>query len=182
MTGDETEEIIERISRAEWEQREIYAQFGVATYFCQVLETQLVNYLALLSRANSGRPMADEEVDELFDRLFGGTFGRNLKAVRDLLGDDWVLADEMAAALKLRNELVHHWMRDRALKQDTSDDRRAMVEELKAAQAQLRSAEKRLTARTKAMWDQAGLPWEWVEREYARLREVAERQDRQSPE
>ena len=87
----------------------------------------------------------------------------------------------MAAALKLRNELVHHWMRDRALKQGTGDDRRAIVEELKAAQAQLRLAEERLTARTKAMWDRAGLPWEWVEREYKRLREVAEREDPEKP-
>jgi hypothetical protein len=112
------DQVLDRMDRGDWEQREVYAKFGLAIYFCQSLESQLVNYLALLGRIRTGDPMTDADVDELFATLFSGTFGRNLKQVRDLLGDEWVLAEELTAALELRNQLVHHWMRDRALEQE----------------------------------------------------------------
>jgi hypothetical protein len=172
---EESAQIIESLPKDDWEQREVYAHFGLAIYFCQVLETQLVNYLALLTRVTTGQSMTEAEVDDLFARLFGGTFGRNLADVRRLVGDDWALADVMANALTLRNDLAHHWMRDRALTQGTSDNRQARIDELKAAQEQLREADEQLTARSKLLWDHAGLQRDWIETEYERLREIADR-------
>jgi hypothetical protein len=131
--ADAVSHVVERISSAGWEQREIYAKFGLAIYFCQCLESQLVNYLALAARANAGVPMTLEEVDSLFERLFSGTLGRNIRELRSMVGDEWMAANELAPALELRNELVHHWLRDRALQQGTSHSRLAMIEELDTA-------------------------------------------------
>jgi hypothetical protein len=86
------DEIRQPLDQHSWEQREIYAQFGVAIYFCQVVETALVNYLLILRRATEQREMTEAEIDELFEDLFGNTLGRNIKAVQRLLGQqggDW---------------------------------------------------------------------------------------------
>jgi hypothetical protein len=69
---------VEEISPSEWEQREVYAKFGLAVYLCQCLETQLVNYVIAL-RAVSGDVVTRQDVDALFAELFGHTLGRNLK-------------------------------------------------------------------------------------------------------
>lgn len=103
-------EIRQPLDRGDWEQREVYAHFGVAIYFCQVVETALVNYLLLLRRGTIAREVTETEIDDLFVELFGNTLGRNIKNVKRILGEhgDWILADQMTDALKLRNELVHH--------------------------------------------------------------------------
>lgn len=171
---DAAPHVVEPISREEWEHREVYAKFGVAIYFCQCLESQLVNYLALLRRIKTGASMTDDEVDELFEELFGSTFGKNLKEVRDLLGDEWALAEELTAALNLRNQLVHHWMRDRALGQGTSRKRHAMVVELNAAIEHLERIDAELVEISRRLRDRAGIPQQLIDEEYERLRRVAD--------
>lgn len=170
-------EIEQPLDRGDWEQREVYAHFGVAIYYCQVVETALVNYLLLLRRTTASEAISEAEIDELFGELFGNTLGRNIRNVKRLLGDagERVLADQMAEILKLRNELVHHWMRTRSLMQGTSRTRLAMIEELEAATSQLQDASRILQERTQALMAKAGVPDEFINGEYQRLRDLAER-------
>ncbi|MEX2105575.1 MAG: hypothetical protein WD810_01625 [Solirubrobacterales bacterium] len=165
------------LDRDEWEQREIYAKFGLAVYFCQVLEAGLVTYLVLLRRATEERPATTEEVDELYAELFGNTLGRNIKNVRRLLGEEgeWILEEQVTAALALRNDLVHQWMRTRVLRQGTSENRLAMIEELETARAVLEDADRVLGERTQVMMAKAGVPEEFVQEELKRLTELGER-------
>ena len=139
------QEIREPLDRADWEQREVYANFGLAIYFCQVLEFQLVSYVALIRRSKAGRQMSEAKSSRLLDRLLGGTFGQNIGEVRDLLGGRSIIESPMAEALKLRNNLVHNWMRERALQQSTSENRLAMIQELKEARRTLQDADRVLT-------------------------------------
>lgn len=112
----------------------------------------------------------------MFVELFGNTLGRNVHNVKRILGEhgDWVLVDQMADALKLRNELVHHWMRTRAMLQGTSENRLAMIDELESATAKLQEAGRAIRERTQAMLakvDSEG----FVQAEYQRLTDLAER-------
>jgi len=170
-------EVRQPLDRGDWEQREVYAHFGVAIYFCQVVETGLVNYLLLLRRATADREMEESEIDDLFEELFGHTLGRNIKNVKRILGEhgEWVLADQMTETLKLRNELVHHWMRTRSLKQGVSETRLEMIEELENATAKLQDASGALQERAQALLNKAGLPNGFIEDEYQRLSALAER-------
>lgn len=170
-------EIRQPLDRSDWEQREVYAHFGLAIYFCQVVESALVNYLLLLRRATTAREITETEIDDLFVELFGNTLGRNIKNVKRILGEqgDWVLADQMADALNLRNELVHHWMRTRAMLQGTSENRLAMIDELKNATTKLQDVDRALGERTQAMLAKVGLPDGFIDGEYQRLTELAER-------
>lgn len=167
------EEIRDPLDRDDWEQREVYANFGLAIYFCQVLEHQLVSYLAL-TRAGKAGQMSQAEMDRLLDRLVGGTFGQNIGEVRDLLGGPWILESPMAEALKLRNNLAHGWMRERALQQGTSENRLAMIQELKEAQRTLQEADSVLTERTLKMLEAIGISRAALEEQYERLVERSE--------
>ena len=174
-SNDQGEELIlEQLPKDDWEQREVYAHFGLAIYLCQCLESGVVNYLALLRANKLGRRLTDAEYDELFERLFGGTLGRNLREVRDLVGDDWELAPELTAILKLRNDLVHHWMRDRALEQGTSAKRRATIAELESVAERLEATDAKLRTRVQHLLAAGGVTDDWVREEYERLRQLAE--------
>lgn len=115
----------------------------------------------------------------MFVELFGNTLGRNINNVKRVLGEhgDWVLADQMAETLKLRNELVHHWMRTRSLMQGASETRQEMIEELEGATAKLQDASGALQVRTQALLANAGLPDGLIEEEYQRLNALAERSE-----
>jgi hypothetical protein len=164
--------VVEELSPGEWEQREVYAKFGVAVYLCQCLESQLVNYVIAL-RGVAGNAITRQEVDVLFGELFGNTLGRNLREAARVLGDDAALSSELAPVLTLRNELVHHWMRERALDQGTSKKRRAMIEELDTAIEQLEVADATLVERTQPLLERLGVSRSIIHTEYERLREVA---------
>jgi hypothetical protein len=170
-------ELNQPLAREDWEQREIYAHFGLAIYFCQVVETGLVNYLLVLRRATAKEKSTVTEIDEVFTLLFGRTFGRNISSVKRILGEhgSWILADQMGEALALRNELVHHWMRKRSLKQGTSENRNAMIDELQEAVAKLEAADHALGERTQLLMTKAGMPEDFVAIEHQRLMDLAGR-------
>jgi hypothetical protein len=170
------DELRDPLDRDNWEQREVYAAFGVAVYFCQVLETGLVNYLGLLMRMKSGAPMSEAEVDDLLGNLLRNTFGQNINKVRQQLGNEgrWILDDEMRETLELRNQLVHRWMRERVILQDNSSNRQAMVAELEAATARLQQADELLVQRTQRLMASAGVSLEEIQAEYERVSRLAE--------
>lgn len=175
-------EIRQPLDRAAWEQREIYAHLGVALYFCQVVEAALVTHLATLQGVTAGRVLTETEVDDLFVELFGHTLGRNIKNVKRVLGEqgEWALADQMAETLKLRNELVHEWMRKRTMLQGTSENRLAMIDELRGAIGKLENAERAIREGTRTMMAKVGVPEGFVEGEHQRLTELAERGEEDS--
>jgi hypothetical protein len=159
----------EEVDRSGWEQRELYARFGVAVYQCQVFETTLVNFVALLRGNARGFGLTDSEHDELFDELFGRTLGRNLNEARRLLGPAAVLLDDTEEVLDLRNDLVHHWLRDRALKQNTSEERLQLIEELKDAERTITAANRKVQVAFRRLWENLGLSWGLIEDEYRTL-------------
>lgn len=160
------EELVQPLDRVTWERREVYASFGAAIYQCQLIETGLVIYLGLLTRMKSGKPMTPDEVDELQAKFFENTFGRNIVQVRKLLGTagKWILDDQMREALELRNQLTHHWMRERVMLLDTSENRLAVIAELEAATTQIEQADQLLTRRTLQLMKAGGVSLEAMSR------------------
>src|SRR5258708_5592428 len=126
----------ERLDRAEWEHREIYARFGLDVYFAQVLEAGGVNFL-LLTRALRGKRGGDFDVDATFQRLFGNVLGQNIKELRDVFGNDWELAEQLRDALEIRNDLVHHYMRTHIMKFGSGEGRGEMLAELESYRERL---------------------------------------------
>jgi hypothetical protein len=166
---DEIDHITETLRRDEREAREIFLKFGEAIYFCQVLEFQLITYAQWIRRFKKGEPLTAKEVEQLQERLIGATFGRNYGEVRELLDDQWNLSQQMKEAVDLRNDLVHHWMRERQNGFDTQDSRLEMIAELEAAARQLQAMADVLIERVRGFLRMAGVDEAQIQAEVDRL-------------
>jgi hypothetical protein len=166
---DQSEHITESLRRDEWEAREVFLKFGEAIYFCQVLEFQLITYAQWIRRFRKGEPLTAEEVEQLQERLISATFGRNYGEVRDLLDGQWNLSQQMKDAVDLRNDLVHHWMRQRQNGFDTHASRLQMIAELEAAARQLQAMADDLLYRIRGFLRVAGVDEAQIQAEVDRL-------------
>src|SRR6266498_4211671 len=70
------------VDAADEETREIYARYGLAMYFAQVVEHAIVNLMVALRLPERGR-LTVADIDELMNQAFGMTFGA-------LRPDPWV--------------------------------------------------------------------------------------------
>jgi hypothetical protein len=78
------------------QRREVYAQFGAAVYFGQVLEHGLVNFVVASQEADSSITTLEER-EELYDELFRLTMGRQLRrAMKEAKLDDQLIEDSAA--------------------------------------------------------------------------------------
>ena len=70
--------------------REVYARFGLAMYFAQVLEHAIVNAITILDLIPNKRYLAldrtdwESQVDSFMDRQFEATMGRMLRTLKSV--------------------------------------------------------------------------------------------------
>ncbi len=155
--------------------KEVYARFGLAVYFAQVLEHGIVNALVILDLVPSRRHLAlcaddwEREVDGFMDRHFQATMGRLMKNLRDTtkVGDD--LEQLLSEALRKRNWLVHDFFRERVSEFMTSQGREQMIAEVDACRDLFQSADMRLGEIVAPLRRKAGLTDELLAMEYERL-------------
>jgi hypothetical protein len=79
------------------------------------------------------------------------------------------LSQQMKDAVDLRNDLVHHWMRQRQDGFDTHESRLAMIAELEAAARQLQAMADVLLVRVRGFLRMAGLDEAQIRAEVDRL-------------
>lgn len=161
--------------------KEVYARFGLAIYFAQVLEHGIINALVILDLIPSRRHLArsaDEwgsEVDAFMDRHFQATMGRMMRNLRDTTQVDDDLEQLLSEALRKRNWLVHDFFRERATEFMSSPGREQMISEVDGCRDLFQSADKRLEATVVPLRRRAGLTDELLAREYERMQKEARR-------
>ncbi|MEB3263528.1 MAG: hypothetical protein VKJ66_04060 [Synechococcus sp.] len=161
--------------------KEVYARFGLAVYFAQVLEHGIVNALVVLYLIPTRRHLArsaDEwagEVDAFMDRHFQAPMGRMMSSLRDVTYVDDDLEQLLNEALRKRNWLVHHFFRERASEFMSSPGREQMISEIDGCRDLFQSADKRLEAIVVPLRRKAGLTDELFAREYERMQKEARR-------
>jgi hypothetical protein len=161
--------------------KEVYARFGLAVYFAQVLEHGIVNALVILDLIPSRRHLArsaDEwasEVDAFMDRHFQASMGRLMTNLRDITQVDDALEQLLGEALRKRNWLVHHFFRERATEFMSSPGREQMISEVDGCRDLFQCADKMLEATVTPLRRKAGLTDELLTREYERMQMEAQR-------
>jgi hypothetical protein len=161
--------------------KEVYARFGLAVYFAQVLEHGIVNALVILDLIPTRRHLArsaDEwgsEVDAFMDRHFQAPMGRMMRNLRDITHVDDDLEQLLNEALRKRNWLVHHFFRERAAEFMSSPGREQMISEVDGCRDLFQTADKRLEAVVVPLRGKAGLTDELFAREYERMQKEARR-------
>jgi hypothetical protein len=152
--------------------REVYAKYGAAMYFAQVLEHGLANFV-IFSRA--GKTLRSEaDADALFQELLSSTMGRQLREV--LVEED--LPEELIArlrnALRIRNFLAHDYFREGSERFLSFSGRNEMLVELEALRAELAATDDELEGITRGIMVAKGITRETIEAELASLRARAE--------
>ena len=137
----------------------MYARFGLAVYFCQALELQLVNHLMAM---RLGLDLDLDEIDDLLRCWFRQEMGKHVRGIKSQAGVSEQTAHILEAALVRRNWLVHHYFRSRADRLGTIDGLRSLVDELKGYSNELQEADAVLSAETQALMDRHGLNAEGV--------------------
>ncbi len=155
--------------------REVYARFGLAVYFAQVLEHGLVNALVILDLIPSRRHLmrSKEEwalaVDSFIDRRFESTMGQLMKALQDVTTVPTDLEGILREALKQRNWLVHSFFRERADEFMSFSGRTQMLLELDTCRACFEEADNRLNEVLRPLRTKVGITDEVIKHEYQRI-------------
>jgi hypothetical protein len=152
--------------------KEVYARFGLAVYFAQVLEHGIVNALVSLDLIPNRRKHArtPEEwsaiVDGFMSRHFEKTMGRMLHELRlvTLVPSD--LEGLLRDALRRRNRLAHGFFRVHAEDFMNSSGRAAMVAEVNECRAVFEAADNRLDEIVAPLRRSAGITDEDIAREF----------------
>lgn len=151
--------------------KEVYARFGLAIYWAQVLEYGLVNALVILDLIPSRRHLVGSRdkweitVDAFMDQHFEETMGRLMKNLRAVSAVPSGLEDLLRDALKRRNWLAHGFFRDRATEFLNPAGRDQMLREVDDCRACFKTADDRLDEVVNPLRKKAGITDEMLERE-----------------
>ena len=162
----------EEQNRESDEIKEVYAKFGLAMYFAQVLEHGIVNALVSLDLIPNRRkhaPTPEEwsaTVDSFMSRHFEKTMGRMLRELRSVTLVPSDLEDLLRDALRRRNRLAHDFFREHAEDLITSSGRSAMLAGVDECRAVFEAADRRLDEVVAPMRRAVGLTDEVIAREF----------------
>ena len=152
-----------------FEEKEVYAFFGLASYSAQCLEKALVNlaFTYSLSDKNIATP---EEWDNLFKDINKKTFGRLLGLVKkELSTSDKVLAD-LQNALDKRNWLAHDYFFDTISLFHSETGREQMISELSEMIGLFNKWDQFIEGVYLHIWQQHGLTEDMISKEIEKLK------------
>lgn len=119
--------------------RDVFAHFGLTAYLAQVLEEAMI--VLLKARRLPSRPeVTRREIDELDRWARGRTMGQLKRRLHDELAVDEDASELLAAALTVRNRLMHGYFADRAAKFCVEAGCLEMVAELEGMQDTMQGA------------------------------------------
>lgn len=122
----------EDIDPSDHHTREMYARYGLAMYFAQVVEAGIKNALVMAELADA-RFATIEDFDAASATNFKTVLGRLIEKFKPFLAADKPLVDDLQLVLMTRNELAHHFFWDHAPDAMTWDGRERMMRECDAA-------------------------------------------------
>lgn len=165
-----------------YQRREVFAHYGAAMFFAQVLEQGLVNALTFAQTATT--PGSTQSTFDLnFDGNLRVTTGRLLHRIKPFLGDDTDLVDALTSALELRNRFAHTYWVEHDRNFFSFSCREVMMAEAIQAQTTFQQVDSRLNPVLARYLQSVGLTREqldsYIAEEFESLRAEAESRDMQ---
>lgn len=157
--------------------KEVYAFFGLCSYYAQVLEQGVVN-LAVGLRARGLTDLTEVLISAAFDQADRKTLGQLLRDVRQhsvevSSGTERALND----ALGDRNYLFHRFFVEHDVDFGSSAGRRQMIDKLRAMTRRFQETDRCVDAIWIPLWQTLGLTQDVMEAEIERMRDEARRRD-----
>lgn len=150
------------------ERREVFALFGLSSYYAQCLERQTAIMLSTCYNREFPNATPDRR-DSIYDEHFAQTFGALLRKLGKTTHVHPDLNQKLQEALKKRNWLTHHYFYDRATHILTSPGRTQMMAELTSLYKEFAELDKHLDSVMTRWCEKAGITQDKVEAEMSRM-------------
>ncbi|MFH1674662.1 MAG: hypothetical protein ABIF87_14725 [Pseudomonadota bacterium] len=154
----------------------VYAHFGLAFYFAQVLEHGIVNMLVFvdLLPKRAGKPIPRKqwikELDLFLNSHFQMTLGKMIRSFKEVMDVPEDLEILLSTALKKRNFLAHDYFRERATEFMSYQGREKMIEELDKNKLFFEQADTRLNEIIEPLRKRSGITDEHLQKALDELR------------
>jgi len=156
--------------------KDCYAHFGLAVYYSQVLEHQLVNMIMILKRSQGLLP-TENDLDILYERKFSKTMGQLINEIKDIFELSVEELEALKAVLKQRNFIVHDFFKENITLTFTRTGRDKLIGELKEFVEKVRAIDSKLTIYSTRMLNELGITEEMLEEEKNTIREEEEKKE-----
>ncbi|MCM3782862.1 hypothetical protein M3231_07735 [Neobacillus mesonae] len=144
--------------------KELFSYYGLAVYYSQALEQQLVNLLVLM-KLTQGKISPEEELTSLYYKKLGNSLGQLVHEIQH----NFAFTEEESALLnniwKKRNYIVHDYFKERILETFTSEGRSQMIEELIEFKDQAQNLEQKLLYYTRELLNELELEEEDIDQD-----------------
>jgi len=141
--------------------KDVFAWFGSAVYYSNLVEVELVTLLILLSRGKNPKLQADK-IDSIETRLSQKTLGGLCAELRKHSKLPPHFYDTLATILEKRNKLIHQFFYQNATKLLSPQGCQEMIDELVALSREFKEANKMaesVSAHLRKLlgWDEAAI-------------------------
>lgn len=150
--------------------KEYYAHFGLALYYSQVLEHQLVNMIVLLKRSQGLLP-TESDFDSLYERKFSNTMGQLINEIKQLFQLTVDEINELKEILKQRNFIVHDFFKEKITLTFSRTGKDQIINELQEFVERVRNMDARLVVHSKEILEKLKITDEILEDEVKKIRE-----------
>lgn len=141
---------IDPLTPEDMQTREMYARYGLAMYFAQSLEAGIKTTL-VLAQLDAREFATLSDFDASWASNFNVTMGKLIHRFAPHISDDPALSGDLQLALKLRNQLAHHFFWNHAADANTPHGRQRMIDECMAAVGFFQDVDQRLHAMTERL-------------------------------
>ena len=148
--------MIEEITDEAWQTREVYAKYGLAMYFAQCLETELVNLLFSLKLKDKDK-ITRFEIDLFREDNYEKTLGSLIKSLKQTMEVSENLEMDLKELLEIRNYLAHRYFRVEIIDIMTKDGRQHMLSELDSFISKLENGDKKIGSILSVICEQYGI-------------------------
>jgi len=143
--------------------KDVYAHFGSAVYYAQVLEQQSINMIAACKQTENNLTK-EEDVEALWNEydLGSRTFGKLIIEIKKLYQIKEEDALELKEVLKLRNYIAHDYFRFNVELFYNESGQKRMIKDFINFQEKAKSMDKKLLKYLKLYIDRIGLTDEYI--------------------
>jgi len=144
------------------DEKEVYAFFGLCSYYGQILEQGVIN-LAVVLRARGLTRVTGQDVVRLFDDFEQRTVGQLVRDVRQQVDFSQDLENALRVAVRDRNYLAHGFFSRHVVDFCSNPGRLAMIRELRELTVRFQTTDRMLDSVTLPLWERLGMTQEILE-------------------
>lgn len=136
--------------------KELFSYFGLAVYYGQALEQQLVN-LIMVMKLKEGKIPSEDDFAEVYQRKLSNSLGQLVNEIRHYFPFSAEDTEELLSIWKDRNYIVHDYFKEKILNTFTDIGRQSMLKELKSFKNRAKRLESKLQGYTNQLYKQLEL-------------------------